>query len=72
MLTLFFVVMMISVFGRLLMWGIKAAWGLGKMIFSLVFLPIILIGMACAGMVYIALAVLVVGGIITFVGSMVA
>jgi hypothetical protein len=69
MLTLFFVVMMISVFGRLLIWGIKAAWSIGKMIFSLIFLPLVLIGLACAGMVYIALAVLVVCGIVTLVGS---
>jgi hypothetical protein len=68
---LLFSVMMISVFGRLLIWGIRAAWGIGKMIFSLIFLPIVLIGLACTGMVYIALVVLIVCGIVTFVGSMV-
>jgi hypothetical protein len=61
--------MMISVFGRLLIWGIKAAWSIWKMIFSLIFLPLVLIGLACAGMVYIALVVLVVCGIVTLVGS---
>jgi hypothetical protein len=71
MLILLFTVMMISVFGRLLIWGIRAAWGIGKMIFSLIFLPIVLIGLACTGMVYIALVVLIVCGIVTFVGSMV-
>jgi hypothetical protein len=63
--------MMISVFGRLLIWGIRAAWGIGKMIFSLIILPIVLIGLACTGMIYIALVVLIVCGIVTFVGSMV-
>jgi hypothetical protein len=71
MLILLFTVMMIFVFGRLLIWGIRAAWGIGKMIFSLIFLPIVLIGLACTGMVYIALVVLIVCGIVTFVGSMV-
>jgi hypothetical protein len=71
MLILLFTVMMISVFGRLLIWGIRAAWGIGKMIFSLIILPIVLIGLACTGMIYIALVVLIVCGIVTFVGSMV-
>lgn len=71
MMILLFSVMMISVFGRLLIWGIRAAWGIGKMIFSLIFLPIVLIGLACTGMIYIALVVLIVCGIVTFVGSMV-
>jgi hypothetical protein len=69
MLILLFTVMMISVFGRLLIWGIRAAWGIGKMIFSLILLPIVLIGLACTGMIYIALVVLVVCGVVTFVGS---
>jgi hypothetical protein len=69
MLILLFTVMMISVFGRLLIWGIRAAWGIGKMIFSLIILPIVLIGLACTGMIYIALVVLIVCGIVTFVGS---
>jgi hypothetical protein len=66
---LLFSVMMISVFGRLIIWGIRAAWGIGKMIFSLIFLPIVLIGLACTGMIYIALVVLIICGIVTLIGS---
>lgn len=69
MMILLFSVMMISVFGRLLIWGIRAAWGIGKMIFSLIFLPIVLIGLACTGMIYIALVVLIICGIVTLIGS---
>ena len=45
MLTLLFVICMIAVFGKLAVLALRGAWGLTKIIFSLVFLPLILIGM---------------------------
>ena len=39
--TIIFVLLMIAIFGRILAWGIKAAWGLTKIV--LVALPILLI-----------------------------
>jgi hypothetical protein len=71
MITLFFAVMMISVFGRLLIWGIKAAWGLEKMLFSLIILPLFLIGLVCAGLIYAAVAILIVCGVVVLLGSVV-
>jgi hypothetical protein len=35
----------------------------------LIFLPIVLIGLACTGMIYIALVVLIICGIVTLIGS---
>ena len=63
MITLIFIILMIMVFGKLLIWSIKAAWGITKILFTVVFLPIILIA------IYIAIVLLIIGGIVTLVKS---
>ena len=44
MLTLLFIICFFAVFGKLLMFGIKAAWGISKFLLTIVLLPVILIG----------------------------
>lgn len=69
MLTFIFIILMIMVFGKLLIWSIKAAWGITKILFTVVFLPIILIALALSGAIYIAIVLLIIGGIVTLVRS---
>ena len=69
MITLIFIILMIMVFGKLLIWSIKAAWGITKILFTVVFLPIILIALALSGAIYIAIVLLIIGGIVTLVRS---
>ena len=69
MITLIFIILMIIVFGKLLLWSIKAAWGITKILFTVVFLPIILIALALSGAIYIAIVLLIIGGIVTLVKS---
>lgn len=69
MITLIFILLMIMVFGKLLIWSIKAAWGITKILFTVVFLPIILIALALSGAIYIAIVLLIIGGIVTLVKS---
>lgn len=69
MLTFIFIILMIMVFGKLLLWSIKAAWGITKILFTVVFLPIILIALALSGAIYIAIVLLIIGGIVTLVRS---
>ncbi|HCJ07601.1 MAG: hypothetical protein PUC55_08370 [Lachnospiraceae bacterium] len=69
MLTFIFIILMIMVFGKLLIWSIKAAWGITKILFTVVFLPIILITLALSGAIYIAIVLLIIGGIVTLVRS---
>ena len=64
MLTLLFVICMIAVFGKLAVLALRGAWGLTKIIFSLVFLPLILIGMVIKGLIILALPVLLIFGAI--------
>ena len=65
MLTLIFTILMFVVFGKLVLLAIKATWGITKVLFSLVFLPIILVLLVVGGLIYIALPVLVIVGIVT-------
>lgn len=67
MITLIFIILMIMVFGKLLIWSIKAAWGITKILFTVVFLPIVLIALALSGAIYIAIVLLIIGGIVTLV-----
>lgn len=65
MLELIFGIAMLWIFGKLFIFGIKAAWGITKILFTVIFLPVILIGMVLGGLIYIATPILVVIGIIT-------
>ena len=72
MLTLLFTILMIMAFGKLIIWAIKATWGITKVLVTIVFFPIILIGLACAGAIYLALILLIIGGGVAFIRSAVA
>lgn len=65
MLTLLFCFLMIVVFGNIVGFAVKMAWGVSKVVLSLVLLPVILIGMVLAGLFWIALPVLVIIGVVS-------
>lgn len=69
MLGFIFSILMLVVFGKILGLAIRASWTILKIVFTLVFLPVILIGMCMAGMFYIAIPVLIVIGIIALIVS---
>ena len=60
-------VLMILIFGRLLIFGIKAAWTITKFALYIVLAPIVLILFAFFGMTYLAIVLLVIIGIISLV-----
>ena len=64
MLNLLFTILMIMVFGKLIGFAIRAAWGISKVIVTLVFLPLILIGLVLGGLIYLALPILIVVGLV--------
>lgn len=72
MLTIVFIFLMLGVFGKLIGFAIKAAWGLAKVILTIVLLPLILIVLACVGFMYLAVAILIVGGIVMIIKSIAA
>lgn len=63
MLTLLFMVLMIVVFGKLLVFALKASWGIVKVLLTIVFLPLVLVCLVLAGLVYVAVPVLLVVGL---------
>ena len=67
MLSLLFSVFMLVVFGKLLVYAVKASCGIAKILLTVVFLPIILVVMAVVGLMSFALPVLLIVGICTFV-----
>lgn len=63
-LSLLFVICMICVFGKLFVFGVKAAWGISKFVVTVVLLPVILIGMVVGGLIYLAIPILIIVGIV--------
>lgn len=65
MLTLLFTVLLFLVFGKILIFSVKAAWGISKIIASVVLLPLFLIGLVAVGLIKIAFPVLLIVGVIS-------
>lgn len=69
MLTILFLSLMIWVFWKLVKLSVKAAWGISKILFTLVLLPIILVVLVIAGFIYIAIPILAIVGVIALVSG---
>jgi len=53
------------IFAKLIKFAFKATWGIFKILIFLVFLPVTLIGLVFAGLMYVALPVLMVVGVVS-------
>ena len=71
MLMLIFYIALFYVAIRMLIWGIKAAWEMAKIIAFVVLLPVLIIGLALAGMFMLALGLIVLMAIIATIGGLV-
>jgi len=69
MLSILFAIFMIWFIFKLGIFGIRASWGILKLLCTVVFFPVILIGMVVGGLVYIAFPLLLIGGIIGLIVS---
>lgn len=67
MITLIFIIFMFLIFGNILKFAIKMAWGVTKVLFSLVFLPVFLIVLVLVGLIKFALPILAIVGLISIV-----
>ena len=65
MLTVLFMIMMLVVFGKMFEFALRATWGITKIIFSIVLLPVFLIALVFMGLMWIAFPVLLVIGIVS-------
>lgn len=71
MLTIIFIAALIFVAWKMLIFGLKAAWGLAKILATVVLLPLFIVGLACIGLMYIAIPILVIAGIIAMTGRII-
>ena len=67
MITLIFGILLIGFLGKMITWAFNATWSIVKVLLVIVFFPLILIVMACTGLIYIALIFLIIGGIISLI-----
>ena len=71
MLTIIFSLALIYVGIKMLVWGIKATWGIAKIIAFVVLLPVILAGLAVSGLFMLALGLVILMAVVSTVGALV-
>ena len=69
MFTVFMVILMIWIFGKLLVISLRASWGILRILFTVIFLPLIIVGLLVAGILSVAFPLLLVLGAITVFAS---
>ena len=69
MLELLFLIFLLGIFGKLFFFGLRAAWGISKLLLTIVFLPLILIAMVFGGLLYLAFPILIIIGILSLFKS---
>ena len=69
MLTALFIIAIIWFMWKVIALAVKMIWGFLKIGFYIIFLPIVVIGLFLGGLIYIALPILIIGGIIALVIS---
>ena len=65
MLELLFFILPFGIFGKLFFFGMRAAWSISKLLITIVFLPVILLGMVFGGLLYLAFPILIIIGILS-------
>ena len=72
MLTIIFAIALIWIAWKMLVFGLKAAWGIAKILATVVLLPLFIVGLVCVGLVYVAIPILIIAGIIALIGGIVS
>ncbi len=67
MFTILFTILTLIVFGKLLIFAVMASWGLARILVTVLFLPLVLIGLVVAGLVYLAVPILLIAGVVSLV-----
>lgn len=71
MLTFIFLVLFFSIFGGILKFALKATWGITKIVFGLIVLPLVLLALLIGGLVTFALPILIIVGIVFLIKALV-
>ena len=65
MMTILFFILFFMIFGKLVGFAFRATWSIMKVMLYIVFLPVILVGMVMGGLIYIALPILLIVGLLS-------
>ena len=65
--TILFYVLFFLIFGKMIGFAFRATWSILKVLLFIVFLPLILVGMVIGGLLYVALPILIIVGIVSLV-----
>ena len=71
MLTLLFIILILGFIFNIVKIALKFTWGISKFLFTVIVFPILIIAIALAGFFYIALAIMIIAGIISLITSLV-
>lgn len=71
MLTVLLIIGAVYVFAKLIGFAFKFAWGIGKALFTFLFLPVLLIGILLLGLKYVVLPLLIIAIITIIVVSVI-
>ena len=69
MLTFIFTICLLVFIVKCFIFGLKVSWGILKFLCWVIFFPVILIGMAVGGLLFVALPILLIAGIIVLIAS---
>ena len=67
MFTVIFFLALIWVTWKLFVLGLKATWGIAKLVCTVLLLPLFLVGLVFAGLMYVAVPVLLIMGIVALI-----
>ncbi len=67
--TIIFTVVLLWIVWKMLILEFKAAWGIVRVLCTVLLLPLFLLGMVCAGLLYIAVPILIIIGMIVLICS---
>ena len=67
--TILFFILLFVVFGKLLVFAIRATWSIAKICFIIGLLPVILVALVLSGLIALALPILVVIGIVSLIAK---
>lgn len=70
MLTIIFVVALVWVAWKMLVWGIKAAWGIAKILCTVLLLSLFLFGLVCVRLIYLAIPILIIAEVCALIGEL--
>lgn len=67
MFTLIFTILTFIIFGKLLIFAVKASWGLARILVTVIFMPLVLIMLVVAGFLYLAVPLLLIAGVVSLI-----